>query len=424
MSAKLSSITANTTQLARGTTGYRAPELCREEATFTTKVDIWALGCILYEVAVGKKVFPSDFDTREYAAAKRMLPISLPSSIDEDVQSPLSNLIREMLRINPKDRPSAEELNKLFGILTDIGPSAFTLKMEDTLMSKICQPWCSEIKEDDVSSITDYAKGRLVKSRLNPEWVSAPGGQRWTPLHFAAWHNDSDMIKTLVSGGAMLSPQNMDGWTPLYLAVERGSLDAVRILLRAQADTSIGDHNGLTAMHRAAFFGHVDIIKGLVEAGANVSVRSNNGSCPLHWAAVGGRTAAIKCLIDARADIDAKEEGGFTPLHRAAALGHLEIVEALLAAKADVFARNDVGATPLHWAAVHGYLSIVESLVKAGADISVRENAGWTPLHRARTFGHVDVIRMLVRNGANISVKDWAAIVMRRDTRKELSTSP
>jgi serine/threonine protein kinase len=160
MSAEQISSTTAKTSLARGTVGYRAPELLSEEATFTKKVDIWALGCILYELAVGKKVFPFDFDTREYAVAKKMLQISLPSSIDEDIQSPLSNLIREMLRITPKDRPSAEELNKLFCILTDSGSTAFTLETDDPLISTICQSWSSDniIEEDDVGFITYYLK--------------------------------------------------------------------------------------------------------------------------------------------------------------------------------------------------------------------------------------------------------------------------
>jgi serine/threonine protein kinase len=146
--------------LARGTVGYRAAELFYEEATFTKKVDIWALGCILYELVVGKKLFPSDYDTREYAVAKKMLQISLPSSIDEDVGSSLSNLIREMLRITPKDRPSAEELNKLFCILTDIGSTAFMLETEDPFILKICQSWSNEniIEEDEVDSITYYLR--------------------------------------------------------------------------------------------------------------------------------------------------------------------------------------------------------------------------------------------------------------------------
>ena len=45
----------------RGTGGYRAPELLKEESEFTMKVDIWVLGCILYELVISKPAFASDF---------------------------------------------------------------------------------------------------------------------------------------------------------------------------------------------------------------------------------------------------------------------------------------------------------------------------------------------------------------------------
>src|SRR5579859_2961729 len=54
------------TSFSRGTTCYRAPELLFEESSFTNKVDIWALGCILHELATGKMLFSSDWATQRY----------------------------------------------------------------------------------------------------------------------------------------------------------------------------------------------------------------------------------------------------------------------------------------------------------------------------------------------------------------------
>lgn len=51
LSTEGTAVRAKTTVLGRGTPGYRAPELLREEhATFNNKVDIWAMGCILYQI--------------------------------------------------------------------------------------------------------------------------------------------------------------------------------------------------------------------------------------------------------------------------------------------------------------------------------------------------------------------------------------
>jgi len=45
------------TSNGRGTSGYRAPELLRNQYTYNNKADIWGLGCILYELFSGTKLF-------------------------------------------------------------------------------------------------------------------------------------------------------------------------------------------------------------------------------------------------------------------------------------------------------------------------------------------------------------------------------
>src|SRR5271168_2630890 len=58
---------ALSTTSARGTSGYRAPELTRPQAKYTNKVDLFALGCVFYELFCKRKAFDSDWDIIDYA---------------------------------------------------------------------------------------------------------------------------------------------------------------------------------------------------------------------------------------------------------------------------------------------------------------------------------------------------------------------
>jgi serine/threonine protein kinase len=115
--------TALTSEYARGTASYRAPELVKEKHTFNNKVDIWAMGCILYELAFQKKAFETDMAVLLYALSDHRL--KLPSEVDDNIHySPskgvdtnyraLGQFVDGMLDSNPSKRPTARELQFLF----------------------------------------------------------------------------------------------------------------------------------------------------------------------------------------------------------------------------------------------------------------------------------------------------------------------
>src|SRR5216117_889574 len=61
------------TRHSRGTPCYRAPELLAEETSreYDEKVDIWAIGCIFYEVLFSEKAFRGDWETLQFKRAGR-----------------------------------------------------------------------------------------------------------------------------------------------------------------------------------------------------------------------------------------------------------------------------------------------------------------------------------------------------------------
>eukprot|EP00736_Rhodelphis_marinus_P013456 Rmarinus@m.16467 len=96
------SLFAETTNL--GTPLYMSPELCQEKP-YNEKTDIWACGCVLYEMAM---LSPPFVATNVVALYKKIVEDE-PRPI-RGYSSELSRLILAMLRKNPAARPSASDV--------------------------------------------------------------------------------------------------------------------------------------------------------------------------------------------------------------------------------------------------------------------------------------------------------------------------
>jgi eukaryotic-like serine/threonine-protein kinase len=99
-----------TTRHARGTTGYRAPEILKDDQRYNSKSDIFALGCITFELTTGEKLFPTDYATIQYGSNSSSIPwptAELGTRLDS-----LRKLAKEMLAINPPMRPGASMVQR------------------------------------------------------------------------------------------------------------------------------------------------------------------------------------------------------------------------------------------------------------------------------------------------------------------------
>jgi serine/threonine protein kinase len=100
---------------SKGTSGYRAPELLQETGGhYNTKVDIWAAGCILYELATNQKAFPSDWAVFQYKTSGIIPDIVLDDAFNDNDKLSIRNSIHAMLQIFPDSRPSSAQLAKEF----------------------------------------------------------------------------------------------------------------------------------------------------------------------------------------------------------------------------------------------------------------------------------------------------------------------
>jgi serine/threonine protein kinase len=102
----------HTTRYSRGTQGYRSPEILLEDGKYNNKADIFALGCILYEITTGQKLFSSDWAIREYSVGGNANIPLWPSSTPGMPLHSLGTLTMSMLSIDPLLRPSALEVRE------------------------------------------------------------------------------------------------------------------------------------------------------------------------------------------------------------------------------------------------------------------------------------------------------------------------
>jgi serine/threonine protein kinase len=93
----------------RGTDSYRAPEILLHKR-FSKKSDIFALGCILYEIILRRKLFSYDFEIEQYGrSGESVFPDKWPESPPDSVLYKLGELAASLLEIDPHKRLSARD---------------------------------------------------------------------------------------------------------------------------------------------------------------------------------------------------------------------------------------------------------------------------------------------------------------------------
>jgi len=89
-----------------GTPGYMSPEQARGEPV-DARTDIWAFGCVMYEMLSGRRTFGADNASEAIAAALRDEPDW--SRLPADAPAAIADLIRSCLAKDPSQRPGRIE---------------------------------------------------------------------------------------------------------------------------------------------------------------------------------------------------------------------------------------------------------------------------------------------------------------------------
>lgn len=104
----ISKVLDNTIDLAKtvvGTPTYLSPEVCQEQP-YSSKSDIWALGCVLYELCALMPPFDAQNLISLFFKIIKGEFVRIPSRYSDS----LNELVQSLLKRNPEERPSASQI--------------------------------------------------------------------------------------------------------------------------------------------------------------------------------------------------------------------------------------------------------------------------------------------------------------------------
>mmetsp|Transcript_13648 Transcript_13648/g.33577 ORF Transcript_13648/g.33577 Transcript_13648/m.33577 type:complete len:375 (-) Transcript_13648:902-2026(-) len=150
-----------TLEMARtpiGTPYYMAPEIY-EEQPYSFKSDVWALGCVLYEMLMGKPAFAADNLSRVVIRVIRGNYDPLPDHYSEE----LRDVIGLMLCKTVKKRPEVNELLQHPLLAAHCGPAAGSSKSQQ--VSQASSPQLSSPGSPTAAKM-EAASGLVKASRV------------------------------------------------------------------------------------------------------------------------------------------------------------------------------------------------------------------------------------------------------------------
>ena len=224
--------------------------------------------------------------------------------------------------------------------------------------------------------------------------VNAPQGDGTTPLHWAVYKVDHELVAELLDHGAKADVTNRYGSSPLAEAVKLGDLALVGQLLDGGADVESPNGDGQTALMLAARAGALGVAKLLVERGADVNATEAwRSQTALMWAVDGNHPELAQFLIDEGANVNARASANTW--------------DSQITSEPRAQYRPVGGLSVLLYAARSGCTRCVRSLLEAGANIDQPTPEGVTPLMLAIDNLRYDTARLLLDEGANPHVWDW-----------------
>jgi uncharacterized protein len=224
--------------------------------------------------------------------------------------------------------------------------------------------------------------------------VNAAQRDGTTPLHWAAYRVQTELVRRLLAQGAQADVMNRFGASPLGEAVKAANPEIVQLLLEAGADPDSTNQDGQTALMLSVRTGSVDVARLLLAHGADVNATEQwREQTALMWAADGANAELARLLIEHGADVHARATANDWGSQ--------------ITSEPRAQYRPTGGLTALLYAARAGCAGCVRAILEAGEDVDRPTPDGVTALMIALDNYEFDTADLLLDAGANPHYQDW-----------------
>lgn len=116
----------------------------------------------------------------------------------------------------------------------------------------------------------------------HPELINEFSDDGFTPLGLACYFGHAEIARFLVLKGASVNVPSKNGFHvyPIHSAVAANQTDIVRTLIDGGAQVNVKQQSGVTPLHSAAQNGNLEILILLLENGADIGIRMEGGKLP------------------------------------------------------------------------------------------------------------------------------------------------
>ena len=447
-----------------GTPYFSAPETepddYQENFEYTNAVDLWSLGCVVYNCLAQRPPFQS---RRAKALPFPIQPLKGKVHVDSVA------FLECLLKVDPMTRYTAQEAldHPWFQNVSDSsnpadkGPGASTndsscsiptlngfdsITSQVTLLDIECSTSRRALKPLEaphvvtVSDSTAATTTNASESKARTA-VHVPRGFELTPTDSKIQSKDSGMEKK-GTGSALIAPlltipndlgertmlgkDSLVKYQPSKPATNEMNNQKPEVVEDMELiNCFLGPATSLSSSHKVPY-GDMTKARRLIRGGINLKIKDTDGRTALHWAVMKCFKAGDGCtsedvvrvvreLLERGAEVDARDHLGNTPLllmipkYLALKGRRLAAICLLLEYNADVNAENSLGKTCLHLIVSclttqsHEINSIIDVLLNHGADINAKVYSGRTALHYVR---YVRVAERLLLAGIDVDAVD------------------